>query len=179
MPRSLADGKTKFTILTSKPANPQAPTAQELNGGLDASCNVLASDFSFGAAVSDKINEGALCETSNAQTSTRSNFVCGFTVFRYFDSTTGASNTTEGDDIFQAVKAKGTTLYAYGRRTPAESTDAWVDGEEIFLGAEISTDNLTPPSEMGGWIKWRQDADVQAGWPNLTVGGGSSSSSSS
>ena len=117
MPRSLADGKTKFTILTAKPANPQSPTAQELNDGIDASCNVLSSDFNFGAAASDKVNEGALCEDTNAQVSGRSNFVCGFTAFRYLDESTGASVTGEGDDVFQAVKAKGTTLYVYARKT--------------------------------------------------------------
>lgn len=168
MPRSLADGRTKFTLLTTKPANPSAPTVAELEAGIDASCAVLASDFNFGAAASDKLNEGALCEDSNAQTSTRSNYVAGFTVFRYFDSQ-GESALDEGDDVFQAVKVKGTTLWAYARRTPKRSTDPWEAGDEIFHGAEISTDNLTPPSDMGGWIKWRQDADTQAGYPFITV----------
>lgn len=52
---------------------------------------------------------------------------------------------------------------------PRSSTANWAATDEIYLGAEISTDNLTPPSDMGGWIKWRQDADVQAGWPFLAA----------
>lgn len=171
MPRSLADGRVKFTLLTTKPANPAAPTVTELNAGIDASCNVLASDFNFGAAASDKVNEGALCEDTNAQTSGRSNFVAGFTPFRYFDET-GESDPAEGDDVFQAVKVKGTTVWAYARKTSKKSTEAWAAGDEIYLGAEIVTDNLTPPSDMGGWIKWRQDADVQAGYPFIEVAAG-------
>lgn len=171
MPRSLADGRTKFTLLTTRPENPQAPTASELNAGIDASCAVLASDFNFGAAASDKLNEGALCEDSNANTSTRSNFVANFTLFRYYDET-GESAAEEGDDAFQAVKVKGTTLWAYGRRSPKRSTEDWETGDEIFQGAEISTDNLLPPSDMGGWIKWRQEADVQSGWPFIEVAAG-------
>lgn len=178
MPRSLADGRTKFTLLTTAPSDPKAPTATELEAGIDASCVVLSSDFNFGAAASDKVNEGALCEDTNAQVSGRSNYVSTFTVFRYFDEH-GDPATNEGDDVFAAVKVKGTTLWAYARRTSKKSTDAWADGDEIYLGAEIVTDNLTPPSDLGGWIKWTQAADVQAGWPFITVGGGSSSSSSS
>ena len=169
MPRSLADGRTKFVLLTTKPVNPQAPTAAELNAGIDASCHVLSSDFSFGAAASDKVNEGALCEDTNAQVSGRSNFTAGFTPFRSFDATTGESDADGGDDVFQAVKVKGTTLWGYARKTSKKSAEDFEAGDELYLGAEIVTDNPTPPSDMGGWIKWRQDADVQAGWPFITV----------
>lgn len=172
MPRSLADGHTRFVLLTTKPANPAAPTLTELNAGIHASPHILASDFSFGAAASDKLSEADLCTDSNAQVSTRSNYVAGFTVFRYFDETTGESDPTEGDDVFQAVKAKGATVYAYARRTSKKCAEAFEAGDELFFGAEISTDNLTPPSDMGGWIKWRQDADVQDGYPFIEVAAG-------
>lgn len=172
MPRSLADGRTKFTILTTAPVNPAAPTAAELNAGIDASCNVLASDFMFGAAASDKINEAALCTDSNAQTSTRGNYVASFTLFRYFDVATGESAPTEGDDAFQAVKVKGTTAWGYARKTSKLSTEAWEAGDEIYHGAEFSTDTPLPPSDMGGWIKYRQEADTQVGYPFIEVGAG-------
>ena len=55
----LADGKTKFTVLTTKPANPAAPTAAELNAGIHLSDHVLTSDFTFGATDSDKFAEKA------------------------------------------------------------------------------------------------------------------------
>ena len=33
MPLSLADGKTKLAVLSTKPANPNAPTVAELEAG--------------------------------------------------------------------------------------------------------------------------------------------------
>lgn len=171
MPRSLADGRTKFTLLTTKPVNPAAPTVTELNAGIDASCNILASDFNFGAAASDKVNESALCTADNASTPTRGNNQSAFTLFRYFDDE-GASDPDEGDDAFQAAKIKGTTLWAYGRRTAKKSTEAWAATDEIFHGAEIVCDSIMPPSDMGGWIKYRQEAETQEAWPFITVAAG-------
>ena len=66
MPRVLADGKTKFTILTTKPANPEAPTATELNAGIDLSASVLASDFNWSNADSDRVAEKALADSGNS-----------------------------------------------------------------------------------------------------------------
>ncbi len=171
MPRSLADGHTRVSALTTKPANPAAPTLAELNAGIHASPHIMSSDFNFGAAASDKLNESDLCSDTNAQVSTRSNYVAGFSVFRYFD-TDGESAPTEGDDVFQAVKVKGTTLWLYARRTSKKCDEPWEAGDEIFFGAEILTDNPTPPSDMGGYVKFRIDADVQEGYPFIEVAAG-------
>ena len=65
--RVLADEHIKFTILTAKPANPAAPTAAELNAGLDASCLVLADNFQWSAADSERVGERALCEATAAE----------------------------------------------------------------------------------------------------------------
>lgn len=172
MPRSLADGRTKFTILTTKPADPEAPTVTELEAGIDASCNVLASDFTFGAAASDKVNESALCTTDNANTPTRGNNQSAFTLFRYFDPETGAADVSGDDAAFQALKYKGTTFWAYARRTTKLSGEAWAADDEIFHGAEIVTDSVMPPSDMGGWIKYRQEAETQVAYPFITVAAG-------
>jgi hypothetical protein len=171
MPRSLADGHTKFTILTTKPADPEAPTATELEAGIDASCSVLASDFTWGATDSDKIAEKALCVTNNANAIGASNYQVGYTPFRYFDETTGEGDPTEGDDVFDASKVKGTTLWGYARKTSKKSTDPWVAGDEIYLGGEFATDEPQPPSDLGGYIKWRVPGEMQAAWPWITVGG--------
>lgn len=171
MPRSLADGKTKFTILTTKPANPEAPTAAELNEGIDLSCDVLSSDFTWGAADSDKVAEKALCVENNANALGASNFTAGFTIFRFFDSTTGAPDTA-AEDGFAAVKTRGTTLWGYARRTGKKATATWAASDEIFFGAEVITDNLQPPSDMGGYIKYRVPLEVQAGYPFIAVAAG-------
>jgi len=169
MPRSLADGKTKFTILTTAPVDPTAPTVTELNAGIDASCAILSSDFLWGATDSDKIAEKALCTTNNANAIGASNFQVGVTPFRYFDATTGESADDEGDDVFQALKVKGTTLWGYARKTSKSSTDAWAEGDEIYLGGEFVTDEPQPPSDLGGFVKWRVPGEMQTAWPFIEV----------
>lgn len=169
MPRSQADGHTRTTILLVEPANPDAPTALELNAGIFISCNILDSDFTFGATDSDKIAEKAQCEINNSNSLGASNFEAGITPFRYMDATTGASEPTEGDDVFQAVRIKGTEFWMYSRRTSKLSTATWATGDEIYLGARVISDEPQPPTERGGFIKWRVPLEVQAAYPQIDV----------
>lgn len=171
MPRSLADGRTKLTILLTAPVDPEAPTATELNAGIDASCNIMASDFMFGATDSDKVAEKALCVENNANSLGASNYQFGATAFRYF-SALGASAPLEGDDVFQALKAKGAEIHAYARRTSKKSTDVWVAADEIYLGARILLDEPQPPSDTSGYIKFRSPGEVQEAWPWITAAAG-------
>lgn len=169
MPRSLADGHTKFTILTTEPSDPENPTATELNAGIDASCNILASDFTWGAADSDKVAEKPLCAKNNANSLGASNFTAGVTPFRYFDSVTGAVDAA-ADTVFAALKVKGTELWCYARRNGKDATDTWEAGDEIFLGADVVTDEPQPPSDLGGYIKFRVPMEVQNGYPFTEAG---------
>ena len=130
--RVLADGRIKLSVLTTKPANIAAPTVTELNAGIDFSCKVLQENFNFGAADSDKIAEKALCDVGNANSLGASNFVAGFTVWRYFDEAGGFDATD--DAAFEAVKEKGTTLWIYGRQMDKLATAAWAATDEIFQG---------------------------------------------
>jgi len=168
MPRSLADGKTKFTILTVAPADPAVPTITELNGGVDASCALLSSDFLWGATDSDKVAEKALCAVNNANALSASNYQAGMTPFRYFDET-DASAPTEGDDVFMAIKVKGTLLYGYARKTSKASTADWAADDEIYLGATFVTDEPQPPSDLGGYVKWRVPCEIQMAYPFITA----------
>lgn len=170
MPRSLADGHTKFTILTTAPANPEAPTAAELNAGIDASCAILASDFTWGATDSDKVQEKALCTENNANSLGPSNFQAGVTPFRYFDSTNTGQADSVADAVFAALKVKGTEVYGYARRTAKKATEAWESGDEIFLGQHCVVDEPQPPSEQGGYIKFRCPMEPQESYPFIAVG---------
>jgi hypothetical protein len=161
--RSLADGHIKFTILTTKPTNPAAPTVAELNAGIDASCNILDSDFLWGATDSDKVAEKALCTINNANALGASNYQAGVTPFRYYDTTTKAPDVT-ADAVFQALKVKGTTVWGYARKTGKPSSAAWAATDEIYLGAEVATDSPQAPSDGGGWIKFRVPMEVQNAW---------------
>ncbi|UIU47064.1 hypothetical protein [Microcystis phage MinS1] len=168
MVKSLADGHRKFTLLTAEPEDPTNPTVTELNAGIDASCAVLASDFTWTAADSDKFNEGALCDDSNANAIGRSNFTAGFTVFREFDETTKNAHAT-ADAIYQAAKAKGTELWGYLRNTAKTSDEDWAAEDEIELGLKVLTDNPQAPSEAGGYVKRRIPLEPQRGWPDIEV----------
>ena len=169
MARVLADGKTKFTILVTKPVNPAAPTATELNAGIDLSCDILTSDFTWGATDSDKIAEKALCDSGNSNAIGASNFAAGFTLWRKFATAGGFDEATELG--WAAVKSKGATLYGYARQMDKDSTAAWAAEDEIYLGAEFITD--TPQRTDGtGFIKYRIPAEVQRGYPFIEVAAG-------
>lgn len=182
MPRSLADGKTKYTILLEPPADPAAPTVEELEAGIDASCEVLASDFTWGATDSDKVQEKALCDENNANALGPSNYEAGVTAFRYFLAETPGepeliepANSAPDDSSFEALKGKGVTFWGYARKTSKKSTDPWEDGDEIYLGAEAITDETQPPSDLGGYIKWRHPMEIQRAYPWISVGAASGS----
>lgn len=166
--RSLADGHIKLILLTTKPANPGAPTAAELSAGIDISCNILASDFTFGATDSDKVAEKALCTVGNANALGPSNYQAGVTFFRYFDTTTKNPDLT-ADAGFQAVKVKGTTVWLYARKTAKLSTAAIAAADELYMGAEVATDSPQTPSDQGGWIKSRVPMEVQNAWEYIPV----------
>ncbi len=174
MPRSLADGKTKLTFLTTKPADPESPTDVELNAGIDASCNVLASDFTWGATDSDKVQEKALCTKNNANALGPSNYQAGVTPFREFDSTNPGQPDPVADLVFAAMQAKGTELWGYARRTGKDAKEAWAAGDEIFFGAHVLTDSPAPPQDLGGYIKYRVPMEPQEGYEFITVGSGAS-----
>lgn len=166
MPRVLADGRTKFVILTTAPANPAAPTATELNAGIDLSCKVLTEGFTWGATDSDKVAEKALCETGNANVFGASNFAAAFTLWRYYLA--GGGVDAAADAGFAAVKVKGVTLWGYARKTDKLATAAFATADEIYLGAEFTVDLLQDPG-AGGWLKWRVPCEVQRGYPFIAV----------
>lgn len=168
MPKSLADGHIKLTLLTEKPDNPAAPTLAELAAGIDIECSILASDLTWSVADSDKVAEKAACDLSNANALGPSNYQAGLTFFRYFDEVTKNADLLE-DIGFQAVKAKGTTVWGYARETAKESTEPWAADDEIYLGLEVLTDSPQKPQNAGGYIKRRVPMEPQRGWENIAV----------
>lgn len=158
--RVLASEHIKFTILTTAPVNPAAPTAAELNAGIDASCLVFFDDFVWTSADSDTVGERALCESTAAESFTQANYDLKLTAWRQFDSTTGAPHAT-ADALFQAMKVRGTELYGYVRRTGKKFSDAWASGDEIQLGGKFMVD--TPQAlSNDGLIKYRVPCKAQA-----------------
>lgn len=153
MARVLADEHIKLTVLTTKPADVTAPTATELNAGIDASCLVFADDYTWTATDSERIGERAICEGSASESPGIGNYDLGITAWRWFDPETGEID-AEADELFAALKEKGTSVWAYERRTGKEHSEDWAAGDEIHLGGEVTTD--TPQvTENTGFIKYR------------------------
>lgn len=169
MPRVLADGKTKFTILTTKPANPEAPTATELNAGIDLSASVLASDFNWSNADSDRVAEKALADSGNSNAIGASNYTTGVTIWRYYATAGGVDATADAG--YAALKEKGTTVWGYARESDKDATDAWEAADEIYLGGEVITD---APQRLdgSGFIKRRIGLEMQRGYDNIAVAAG-------
>ena len=157
--RVLADENIKFTILTTAPADPAAPTASELNAGIDASCLVTREGFSWTATDSERINEDALCSGNSSESPGKGNYNLDFTPWRYFDPETGAIDAA-ADTLFEAVKEKGTELYGYVRRTGKEHSEDWASADEIQLGGSFVVDTPQVPDNTG-FIKYRVPAMAQ------------------
>lgn len=166
--RVLADKKIKLTILTAKPANETSPTIAELNAGIEACMKVLYDGFQF-SAVDSATQSGKMLCGSNEEAFTDENFALGFTVARQYLAAGGIDPT--GDALFEAVKLRGTTLWAYARFTDKPAITAWAAGDEIYLGARFMTDNLQMP-DTPAWVSFHVPTRVQAGWPFLTAAAG-------
>lgn len=153
MARVLADERIKFSILTSAPADVTNPTETELNAGIDASCLIFADDFTWTATDSERVGERALCEGSASESPGIGNYDLGLTLWRWYDEETGEVD-AEADVVFDALKAKGSTVYMYCRRSGKRHSEAWASGDEIQLGGSVTVDRLQVPDNTG-FIKYR------------------------
>ena len=170
MPKTLSDAKTKFTVLTTKPADPEKPTLTELNAGIQAECHVLSSDFVFTANASETLDEKELCVAGNAQALGVANHQCEFSPFRYYAQGTSKPDDTD-DVLFAAVKVRGSELWCYGRKGDKPGKAAWEAEEEIYMGAKIITD--TPQqTDLTGYQKVKIVGLIQEAWDYIEVAAG-------
>ena len=168
--RVLAEGRTKFTILTTKPANPASPTAAELNAGLDASCKVTREGFAWSPSDSDTIDDAELCSTSKAVAPGAANADLGFQVYRYYLDAGGVD--PAGDTLFAAVKTKGTVLWGYVRQTDKLASAAWAANDEIALGAEFWVDHPQLNIAGSGWTKAKVPCHANNVYPWIKAAAG-------
>lgn len=153
MARVLADEHIKLTVLTTKPADVEAPTATELNAGIDASCLVFADDYTWTATNSERVGERAICEGSASESPGIGNYDLGITAWRWYDPETGEIDAT-ADELFAALKEKGTVVWVYERRSGKRYSEDWAAADEIHLGGEVTTDTPQATSNTG-FIKYR------------------------
>lgn len=150
--RVLADGKTKWTVLITAPANEASPTATELNAGIDMSCDILKSDFNWTATDSESIAEDALCDKDTNEAFGKGNYNLGVTLWRKYATAGGPDDASEAG--WAVMKEKGAEFWAYARESDKDSTEDWEAGDEIYLGGKVASD--TPQRLDGtGFIKRR------------------------
>lgn len=157
MPKTLADARTRLTILTTRPANLRSITLTELAAGIDASCKILKSDYRLSPTASDTVPDTELCSEGNAVTFGASNYEGTVTAFWYLDED-GKSDPTE-DVVYQALKAKGTELWFVEREGPRYEQDHAAG--DVYEAYEVVTDNPMKPSDRGGFIKRTTPLGVQ------------------
>lgn len=149
MPKTLADARTRLAILTIKPTDVKAISAATLEAAIDASCRILKSDYRLSPTASDTVPDTELCSEGNAVTYGASNYEGSVTPFWYLDED-GKSDTAE-DEVYQALKEKGTQLWFVEREGPRYD-EPWAAGDayEVY---EVVTDNPQKPSDRAGYIK--------------------------
>lgn len=168
--RVLAEGKPRVMVLTTKPADPAKPTKTELDAGIYASPDILTSDFNWSTSDSDKIAEKPLDADGNANAIGASNYNTGLTLWRKFDPATGAPDLTS-EKLWEALKAKGATVWIYVRETGKASADEVEAEDEIYLGGEVVTDS-PQRTEGSGFIKRRVPLEAQRMHENIKVAAG-------
>lgn len=169
--RALSAGHKKFVALTTRPADPKAPTLAELEAGIDLSCRVKASGFKYGPEKSEQVDSDLLCEDIKSKAFGQSNYQLEFDIYRYWDPATGQYAKSSGDDIadagFQLLKEKGTELYYYVRNTYKKSKEDFAPGDEVtYLGGQ---NDWPAPDDGEGYINYHVIVSVSEGEPNAQV----------
>lgn len=149
MPRSLADGRHKVVVSSTKPANWPDWTLAELAAATDISCSVMSSGYKLGASASDTVDEPALCDEGGTKVMTKANFEGELPLFRYFDET-GKADPDE-DKAWQSVKARGATVWIGDRFTSKKSAEPFAVGDEI--GSYEVVPDHGQNAEATGYIK--------------------------
>ena len=166
--KSLADGHTKLAVLAIAPTDPTAITLTELEAALDASCRIAKNGYSLGPTASETFADPALCEDVNSNVWGASNFESSIPVFRYYDDTTQQIDEA-GDEVYQALKEKGTEVWLVERESLKKSTDPWAAGDVVNVYRAL-LDNPQKASDRTGYIKNTIAPAIQEGHLDVTVG---------
>lgn len=167
MPKSKAEGREKWILLSAPPANPEAVTLAEATAGIDASCRISAADSRISAAASATFSDPAICDEIAVTEFGQSNFEGNIAPFRYFDAQgqpeTGTADAEIGDEVYQALKERDTELYILLRETSKRSREALAAGDEYEL-YQVVTDNPQRPSSREGYQKRIVPLAIRNAW---------------
>lgn len=154
-PRTYAQEHKKLTILLGYTGPLQGIPADVLNQGIEASCRVTRDNTRFAAAESDTDTaDAALCEEGTPETLGGSNFTGQIEPFRFFNPENPGVADEEADEIFQALKHKGTEAVFVERHTAKRFDTDW-EAEDEYSAFRGTVDNWQAQEQMEGYIKHR------------------------
>ncbi|GAA1450472.1 hypothetical protein ACFP47_10155 [Nesterenkonia lacusekhoensis] len=152
-PRTYAQEHKKLTILLGYTGPLQGIPADVLNEGIEASCRVTRDGTRFSATESDTdTTDAALCEEGTPETLGGSNFEGNIEPFRFFNEENPGVGDEEADEIFQALKHKGTEVTFVERHTGKRFDEDWESGDE-YSAFRGTVDNWQRQQTMEGYIK--------------------------
>ena len=150
--RMLDSGRSRVSILTTKPSNIGAPTTTELNAGFYASPFIPKSSWTWAASDPNTVTDTDIEKTFDQEVPTTDQYDLKLGIYRDFLAGGGFDTAGANELCFQALKVKGTTVYIYVRKTDKLSTAAWASTDEIYLGGAVMTG--TPKALSEGNIKY-------------------------
>lgn len=149
MPLTLADGRDRLVIFTTKPVDLDAITAAECALAINASPLINKPDFKLTPTTSDTVPDQPLSSSGNATTYGASNYDASMTVLRFLDAN-GAAVTLE-DILWAAVGVKGVRIWLAYRKGPKSAVA--MANLDRYTWYEAITDTPQEPSDRAGYIK--------------------------
>lgn len=152
-PRTYAQEHKKLTLLLGYTGPLQDISASTLNDGIEGSCRVTRDGTRFSATESDTDTaDAALCDEGTPETMGGSNYEGTIEPFRFFNPENPGQSDEEADEIFQALKRKGTEVTFVERNTGKRFDEDWESGDE-YSAFRGTVDNWQRQQAMEGFIK--------------------------
>lgn len=169
VPRTYADAHMALVILVGYNGPLQGIPASTINGGINASCRVTKEGTRFSATDSARETaDAALCDEGTPETLGSSNYEGMLEAFRYFDPENPGVADPDADDLFQALKVKGTTAVAVVRESGKRYDVPFESGDE-YSAFRFDADNWQRQAAMSGYIKHRIPTAVHSAELNGVV----------
>src|SRR5690606_23432340 len=142
MARLVDQGVTRLTWVPGEDgiADITAPTVDELEAGVDLTCQMLTT-YEVRPDASDTTNERAVCETANVETPTIANYMGRMELFRDWDATTEQWTT---EDVLSALAYKDVGYFV--RRLGLPAGEAYAAGQQV----EVYKFMIDKPQPQGG-----------------------------
>lgn len=171
-PRVLAEEKMSIVVLVDYDGPLNSIPASAIEEGLQASCRAVAADTRYSPTDSDTLADPAVCEPANSQALGASNYEGRLGLFRYPDPDDPGQHSEQYDEVFQALKEKGTDAVIVIRDLGLRWDAPFESGQEIEA-YRVTTDWPQKPQDRTGYQKRIIPTPVQDARVNSTVSGGS------